>query len=146
MVMEDRISKLEGAYEQTSQRLSELRLELARLNNRMDNMQAETTRQFKEQNDRFEARIEKMQEETARQIKEQGDRFEARIEKMQEDMTRQFEKMNDKIDAQNDKIDVQNRDNNLRIDSLNRVMIWGTGLMLTAVLGALGLGLGLGFA
>ncbi len=53
--MEHRISRLEGACEQVADRLGDMLTELRRLNDRIDEMRAETARQFKEQNDRIDS-------------------------------------------------------------------------------------------
>ena len=118
MVMEQRVSKLEGAYEQVDERLRSME-------GHLEAMRAENARQFKEQGARFE-----------QQLKEQGARFEAHLEKLQADMARQFKEQNDKIDA-------NTRENNQRIDRLHRAIIWATGLILTGVVAAL---VGLSFA
>ena len=52
--MEHRISRLEGACEQVADRLGDMLTELRRLNDRIDEMRAETARQLKEQNDRLD--------------------------------------------------------------------------------------------
>ena len=125
MVMERRVSKLEGAYEQVDERLRSMERQL-------EAMRAEIA----EQGDRFEKQIKEQGDRFEKQIKEQGDRFEAHLKDLRVDMTRQFEKMNDKIDA-------NTRENNQRIDRLHRAIIWATGLILTGVVAAL---VGLSFA
>ena len=129
MVMERRVSKLEGAYEQVDERLRSMERQL-------EAMRAENAQQFAEQNARFEKQIKEQGARFEKQIKEQGDRFEAHLKDLRVDMTRQFEKMNDKIDA-------NTRENNQRIDRLHRAIIWATGLILTGVVAAL---VGLSFA
>ena len=118
MVMERRVSKLEGAYEQVDERLRSMEghLEAMRAENarRFEKMQADMARQFKEQGDRFE-----------KQIKEQGDRFEKLLK------------------AQSDKIEKMRAENTQRIDQQNRMILTGMAIILSA--GGLALGLGLAF-
>ena len=125
MVMEQRVSKLEGAYEQVDERLRAMERQL-------EAMRAENA----EQNARFEQQLKEQGARFEQLLKEQGARFEAHLEKLQADMARQFKEQNDKIDA-------NTRENNQRIDRLHRAIIWATGLILTGVVAAL---VGLSFA
>ena len=125
MVMEQRVSRLEGAFEELSARLRSMEghLEAMRAENAQQGARFEKL--LKEQGDRFEARFDKLEAETN-----------ARFEKMQADMTRQFKEQNDKIDA-------TNRENTQRIDQQNRMILTGMAIILSA--GGLALGLGLAF-
>ena len=146
MVMEQRVSKLEGAFEELSARLRSME-------GHLEAMRAENARQFKEQgdrfekllkeqSDRFEARFDKLEAETnARFEKMQAD-MDARFEKMQADMTRQFKEQNDRLDnmqaESNRRFDAQT----VRIDWQNRLIIAGA----TLIVAGLGTLVGLSFA
>ena len=151
MVMEQRVSKLEGAFEQIPVQLDLLdrHLEASREENtqRFDAMQAESNRRFAEMQAETARQFAEMQAETARQFKEQNDRFEAHLEKLQAETARQFAEMQAdmtrQFKEQNDKIDANNRENTRRIDQQNRMILAGMAIILSA--GGLALGLGLAF-
>ena len=57
---EERISRLEGAYEQVNERLGEIQLELGRMNGRFDSIDGSVNGRLDAQNGRFDAMNESM--------------------------------------------------------------------------------------
>ena len=157
MVMEHRVSRLEGAFEELSERLGDVLTELRRMNDRIDETQAENNRRFDamnarldetqaENNRRFDAmnarldaqqadtneRFDRQQAETARLIAEQGDRFEQLLKEQQAETARLFTEQNERLDRMDDRIDRHHAENTQRIDAQNRLIVAVTGLALTA--------------
>ena len=132
MVMEHRVSRLEGAFEELSERLGDVLTELRRMNDRIDETQAENNRRF----DAMNARLDAQQADTARQFKEQQADTNARFDRLQADMARQFKEQGDRFERllkeQNDRIDRHHAENTQRIDAQNRLIVAVTGLALTA--------------
>ena len=132
MVMEHRVSRLEGAFEELSERLGDVLTELRRMNDRIDETQAENNRRFDAMNARLDAqqadtnaRFDRLQADMARQFKEQQADTNERFDRQQADMARQFKEQNDRIDR-------HHAENTQRIDAQNRLIVAVTGLALTA--------------
>ena len=106
---EERISKLEGAYEQVDARLSDVRLELVRVHDRIDKVDGRTNARIDALSEKVDARFDKV---------------DARIKALEDSVNQRFDQMNGRIDTLNG-----------RIDALNRTMLAGVGLILAAVVG-----------
>ena len=114
MVMEHRVSRLEGAYEQVDVRLESL-------DQHLEALRAETS-----------ARFDRQQAETARLIAEQGDRFERLLKEQQAETAQLIKEQNDRLERLDDKMDRHHAENTQRIDAQNRLIVAVTGLALTA--------------